>query len=75
MTLRGLDGQVLLPGDSGGGVWLAGSLLGSVWAAGVHGAQATTLTIAALHPFGQAVSKAIQPAAGRAAQIPEGAAR
>jgi hypothetical protein len=29
--LQSLDGTVLLPGDSGGGVWLDGKLVGNMW--------------------------------------------
>jgi len=30
--LRGLDGQPIQPGDSGGGVWYKGALVGNNWA-------------------------------------------
>ena len=31
-VLRSLNGQAILPGDSGGGVWVDGSLVGNLWA-------------------------------------------
>jgi hypothetical protein len=30
-TLRSVDGQSILPGDSGGGIWLDGRLQGNMW--------------------------------------------
>lgn len=66
LDLRGLDGHVILPGDSGGGVWLGTQLIGNIWAAGLRSKQslwtypteagnerATDLIIAALEPFTQ----------------------
>jgi hypothetical protein len=31
LKLQSLDGQVILPGDSGGGIWLDGKLVGNMW--------------------------------------------
>jgi hypothetical protein len=30
-TLRSLDGTAIIPGDSGGGIWVEGELLGNMW--------------------------------------------
>lgn len=35
LALRGADGAAVLPGDSGGGVWLGTQLVGAVWSGGV----------------------------------------
>lgn len=35
LWLRGADGAAVLPGDSGGGVWLGTQLVGAVWSGGV----------------------------------------
>jgi hypothetical protein len=75
IELRSLDGQGLVPGDSGGGIWQGGSLLGNVWAAGVQEGQATSLIIAALHPFEQTGAPALQTVAGHTAQLHVGLAR
>lgn len=31
LILRSVDGQVVIPGDSGGGVWVDGKLVGNLW--------------------------------------------
>lgn len=36
LRLRGADGAVVLPGDSGGGVWRTGRFLGNVWSGGLE---------------------------------------
>lgn len=36
LRLRGADGAVVLPGDSGGGVWLGGRFVGNVWSGGLE---------------------------------------
>lgn len=64
LRLRGLDGHVVQPGDSGGGVWLGAQFIGNLWAAGLQiehtlwtrltgsgNESATDLIVAALHPF------------------------
>jgi hypothetical protein len=62
--LRSLDGHVIIPGDSGGGVWSGRQVIGNIWKAGLlvehtlwtrltaaNNESATTLIMAALHPF------------------------
>jgi hypothetical protein len=64
--LQSLDGSGVLPGDSGGGVWVDGQMVGNLWAGGVQAtpgfwsrllgdgqAQATGQLIAALQPLGE----------------------
>ena len=34
--LRGADGAVVIPGDSGGGIWFNGQLQGNLWSGGVE---------------------------------------
>lgn len=66
LRLRGLAGHIIVPGDSGGGVWLGAQFIGNLWAAGlrsehtlwtrltgVSNERASNLIIAALHPFSQ----------------------
>jgi hypothetical protein len=66
MQLQSLDGSGVLPGDSGGGVWVNGRLVGNVWAGGVQTTpgfwsrllgdgqpQATGQLIAAWQPLGE----------------------
>ena len=36
LRLRGADGAVVIPGDSGGGIWLNGQLQGNLWSGGVE---------------------------------------
>ena len=36
LRLRGADGAVVLPGDSGGGVWLGQRFVGNVWSGGLE---------------------------------------
>ncbi len=31
MKLQSVDGQTVIPGDSGGGIWLGGVLVGNMW--------------------------------------------
>lgn len=47
LKLRSLDGQPLLQGDSGGGVWLGGKLVGNSWATLVTGARAANTSVVA----------------------------
>jgi hypothetical protein len=68
MRLRNIDGGAVIPGDSGGGVWVNGMLAGNLWAAGFREEsglwdnlfsgphdEATDLVIAALQPFGSRI--------------------
>ena len=36
LRLRGADGAIVIPGDSGGGVWLGRRFLGNVWSGGLE---------------------------------------
>lgn len=70
LKLRSADGSTVIPGDSGGGVWVNGRLAGNMWAAGVKeqrffwsdwfggsSREASDLAIAALQPFsGQSIA-------------------
>jgi hypothetical protein len=58
-TLRSLNGQPIIPGDSGGGIWVEGELLGNMWttvmiretvtSSGAQRDVATDTCVAAIH--------------------------
>jgi hypothetical protein len=64
LTLRRLNGKLIEPGDSGGGVWVDGRLVGNLWyrmkhrvlsedenGATVESLRLTDLAVAATHPL------------------------
>ena len=85
-VLRSLDGQAIVQGDSGGGVWWNGRLVGNTWATELNGGwqlgnlsiggdvTTTDISITAkfpqLSPQGEAVTDLLDP--GQINQIHNG---